>query len=137
MRYALAAFVVYIPLQALHAEERTVRDGVFASSQAERGRVIYEQTCALGCHIENLMGSGPSLNLRGYDFLLRWADFSLAELLELMNTTMPKDENVRLTDKQYVDVIAYILSANGFPAGTEELADRAATLDSIYITDSP
>lgn len=118
------------------ASEQSVWSGVYSKEQVVQGQSDYDTTCADGCHESNLMGSGPTPSLRGDDFLLRWTDFSLAEFLELMETTMPKDEAGRLTTDRYLAVIAYILSANGFPPGDATLR-RSDALNEIFITEAP
>jgi hypothetical protein len=47
--------------------------------------------------------------------------------------TMPFDSPGKLTAEQYSDVIAYIFSANKFPAGNTELAHDTAPLQKIQI----
>ncbi len=136
MKYAMVFVLATWSCLAAHTMGHTVQEGVFTHTQVDKGRTLFEEACADGCHIENLMGSGPTPNLRGEDFLLRWTDFSIAEFLELIRTTMPKDKTVRLTDTQYLSVIAYVLSVNGFPAGDSALGD-SVTLDEIYITAAP
>jgi hypothetical protein len=47
--------------------------------------------------------------------------------------TMPFDSPGKLTAEQYADVIAYIFSANKFPAGDKELAHDTAPLQTIQL----
>jgi S-disulfanyl-L-cysteine oxidoreductase SoxD len=116
--------------------EQSVWSGVYTEEQAQLGQTFFQATCAEGCHGSNLMGSGPTPNLRGVDFLLRWTDFTLAEFFELIETTMPKDKSDRLTTDQTIAAIAYILSSNGFPPGDNALGSPD-TLDEILITEAP
>ena len=46
---------------------------------------------------------------------------------------MPQDNAASLTRQQYVDIVAYILQANKFPAGTGELVHDLPTLKAITI----
>lgn len=133
MKYVLLIIYLLSACSVARAADHTVQDGVFTEVQVHEGKTLFGTTCADGCHIDNLMGSGPTPSLRGDEFLLRWTDFSLAEFLEFVSTTMPKDESRRLTEGQYLSVTAYILSANGFPTGGTALGN-AVPLNEIYIT---
>jgi polyvinyl alcohol dehydrogenase (cytochrome) len=102
---------------------RSTRDGVYSAAQAEAGRALYAKSCATGCHGANLAGAGPTPSLAGKDFLARWSGLSVGELYRRVRTTMPKNAPGSLSDKAYLDVVAYLLSANGFPAGKDGLGD--------------
>src|SRR6266699_2992676 len=55
--------------------------------------------------------------LTGSAFLGNWNGLPLSDLQTRIRTTMPSD-SVGIYDRQLVtDVIAYLLKANGFPAG--------------------
>jgi S-disulfanyl-L-cysteine oxidoreductase SoxD len=43
-------------------------------------------------------------------------------LFTRIKTTMPADAPGRLADADYLDVVAFVLKANGFPGGPSELA---------------
>jgi hypothetical protein len=49
---------------------------------------------------------------------------------------MPADNAGTLSDPAYVDVLAYILQQNTFPAGTAELKPDADLLKSILIVNT-
>ena len=72
--------------------------------------------------------------LRGDDFLATWKGRNTAELFERIRSTMPTDSPGSLSGQRYLDIVAYILSANGFPAGESELPPDPAVLRSIVIT---
>ena len=46
---------------------------------------------------------------------------------------MPEDGPGRLSDQEYIDVVAYILDANEYPTGAQELVPDMAALDQIMI----
>ena len=102
---------------------RTTRDGVYHADQAEAGKALYAKNCAEGCHGLNLAGAGPTPSLAGADFLARWSGLSVGELYKRVRTTMPKTAPGSLGDEAYLDVVAYLLSANGFPPGKDGLGD--------------
>jgi hypothetical protein len=57
----------------------------------------------------------------------------VGDLFERIRTTMPLDNPGRLSRQQNADVIAFVLKANGWPAGATELASDAGTLRQIRI----
>jgi len=108
------------------ASAKTVLDGVYTSAQAQRGQTAYESKCA-SCHRADLSGfSGPPL--KGDLFMDRWREFNLNILFDLIRNTMPADNPGTLSVSAYLDIQAYLLQANGIPAGATELtADMPAT----------
>ena len=57
----------------------------------------------------------------------------MADLLEQTQKSMPKDEPGTLTRQQGVDVLAYLLKANAYPAGETELPREIDALKQIRI----
>jgi mono/diheme cytochrome c family protein len=102
---------------ALAQVPMTVLDGVYTAAQAERGHAAYERSCA-GCH-EGQDADGPEL--MGKAFLDRWREDKLESLFTFIKTTMPGNAPGSLDDRAYADVIAFLLEANGLPAGTREM----------------
>jgi hypothetical protein len=102
---------------------RTVLDGVFTKAQAARGDELYAANCAR-CH-EGADVDGPPL--AGDPFIDRWREDVLAALLTFMRTKMPQDSPGKLSEPQYVDILAHLLDANGYPAGSDELTLSKAT----------
>ena len=96
----------------------SVLDGVFTAAQAERGHAVYETRC-VQCH-EGLEADGPGLMDKA--FLDRWREDSLEPLFTFIKTTMPGNRPGSLDDREYADVVAFLLEANGLPAGTRELS---------------
>ncbi len=101
------------------------RDGVYTPAQAASGRAIYERECA-ACHQENLQGSFEAPPLAGASFLRFWADLSPGELFARISVSMPPGQGGALTDEAYLDVVAYLLQANGAPAGGGALTEASA-----------
>jgi len=95
----------------------SVLDGVYTLEQAARGEAVYTSRC-IGCH-EGQNGDGPQL--MGKVFLDRWREDTLEPLFTFVKTSMPGDLPGGLDERAYVDVTAYILQANSFPAGKKEL----------------
>lgn len=96
----------------------TVLDGIYMPEQAARGEAVYSTRCS-GCH-EGQNGDGPQLV--GKAFLDRWREDTLEPLFTFIKTSMPGDFPGGLDERAYVDVTAYILQANSFPAGKSALS---------------
>lgn len=98
--------------------------GVYSIAQAARGKAHYEAFCA-SCHLGDLSGSLAADTgappLRGAPFLASMAKTGVASFFDYVKTTMPADDPSSLRDAEYVDVLAYLLQANGFTAGPDEL----------------
>lgn len=97
-----------------------VAEGIYTKEQADRGRVLYDGSCA-ECHGAALEGetSGP---LAGPEFLANWArpELTLDDFYYIVRKTMPKENPGTLTREAYTDIVAYILQRNGFPDGEKE-----------------
>jgi len=114
------------------AGSRSVWDGVYSREQARRGQTVYQQECAK-CHGQNLAGGEGSPPLIGAEFLGKWNGKSAGALYENMRKTMPSDDPGNLSTRQYADLLAYLFSANEFPAGDKDLDRDAAALNDIRI----
>ena len=63
-----------------------------------------------------------------------WADRTLGELFTSIQTLMPTNAPNSLPPLSYLDILAYIMEANEFPAGENELVADPALLGRILIT---
>jgi polyvinyl alcohol dehydrogenase (cytochrome) len=126
--FSLTGEAVARPVAAITG--RTVKDAVYRADQAMTGKALYAKSCAEGCHGLNLAGGGPTPSLAGADFLARWSGLSVGELYKRVKTTMPKTAPDSLGDGNYLMITAYLLQANGFPAGDEGMGE----IDKIAIT---
>lgn len=112
--------------------KRTVWDGVYTDAQAERGRSAYAQACA-SCHADDLRGKSTAPSLIEESFTFLWADMSVGDLFERTRMLMPSDRPGSLPSATYADIIAFVMSKNGFPAGSTELGTDVASLKQIVI----
>jgi mono/diheme cytochrome c family protein len=97
----------------------------FTPGQAERGEAAYQHNC-LDCHgstLDNGEFGGPPL--KGASFARHWDAANVAALFGFMKAKMPPDRPGQLNDETYADLIAYILSENGFKPGDKELPPDA------------
>jgi cytochrome c len=130
----LAAFVVTLVTSSAQ-EARTIWDGVFTEAQATRGRASYKESCA-SCHLDDLLGQTPAPPLVGEAFAMRWAGGNVDDMLQTVKRSMPQEAPDSLTMQAYVDIIAYVLKANGAAAGAAELPTERARLQAIVIKKS-
>jgi mono/diheme cytochrome c family protein len=130
--FLLAAWVISA-LAAPMAQDvtpRTVWDGVYSAAQATRGKNAYEAQCAF-CHQSDLRGQGFAPGLVEDTFASRWQDGNLGDLFTIVKSTMPQDKPASLTDDQYAAIVAYLLQANRYPAGPQELVAEPAALKEV------
>ena len=98
--------------------------GPFTAEQATAGRTAYDNSCA-GCHGADLTGgSAPALG--GAAFAGSWGTRTTRDLLGLIQTTMPTDRPGSLSEATYVNIVAYLLQANGRTPGTQPLTATTA-----------
>ena len=111
---------IRVPVVAAQASARSASEGVYTHQQASRGQASFTADCN-SCHpaMDDTAGEAPSLS--GPEFLSRWAGRSVGDILVTMRTTMPPNAAGSLAKDTYVDILAYVLSANGYPPGTTEL----------------
>jgi mono/diheme cytochrome c family protein len=129
---AFSASSVAIAAQQ-QAPDRKLWDGIYTSEQAARGKPRFEASCSR-CHNNELVGSERGPSLKGNGFWNKYENDSLGSLFTLIRDTMPRDGGAGVvSDEVKVDILAYILSRNDIPAGTEELTLGNA-LESIKIT---
>jgi len=114
--------------------KRTVWDGVYTDAQAERGRSAYAQACA-SCHAEDLRGKGTAPSLVEESFTFLWTDMTVGDLFLRTRMLMPSDRPGSLSSATYADIIAFVMSKNGFPAGGAELPTDVDMLKQILITE--
>lgn len=129
-----------ISLQPLQAQQKyVIWDGAYTAAQAERGKEAYGKHCS-GCHGTDAKG-GKATPLTGDLFMMHWEAKTVEQLFHKVRDTMPRGtpaatQSVSENDK--LDIIAYVIQQNGFPAGAQELTDepRLATVQ-IMPVDGP
>jgi mono/diheme cytochrome c family protein len=101
-----------------------LQSGVYSEVQATQGENVFVAYCS-GCH--------SSFDLLSLGFPSRWAGRSLSQLYDVVKNAMPENDPGILTPEQAADVIAYMLSRQGFPAGAERLPADPGVLAGITI----
>jgi mono/diheme cytochrome c family protein len=112
---------------------KTTQDGVYTDDQAKQGKAQYSQNCA-NCHMDDLSGSGQAVALVGDAFTQTWEGQTVDDLFELTYGTMPPDKPGQLSPDAILEVVAYLLQSNQFPAGKDELKNDRDALKNILIT---
>lgn len=121
-----------VPAQAGAPATASVWNGVYTAAQAKRGAAVYQELCA-PCHGVDLAGAEMAPPLAGPAFMANWSGLTLNDLYDRIRLTMPPDRAGGLPRQDTVDTLAYVLRANGFPAGKAALEARAEVLMQIRI----
>ena len=99
----------------------TTKSGVSTTAQIERGKVVYDKSCG-NCHQVDFY----------LERLPKFTGKPASTLFEALSTTMPADNVGSLLTSEYVDVMAYIFSITGAPAGKTELTTD--NMEAVKIT---
>lgn len=118
----VAAVATALAAAATHADPRTINDGIYTNEQAETGEELYAEHC-LTCHDKKYFR--PVLKAREGQ--------PLSIMYTVMSASMPESNPGALPRKDYVDILAYILSLSRYPAGDAELDYKDGVLDEIVI----
>jgi cytochrome c553 len=130
---ALAIFCVAMAVSVQGQTTSTVWNRVYTAEQAKRGETIFKESCS-ACHAEDLTGAdGPAL--KGEPFALVWEGRSLGALFQRVRRMPLRRAALALEDSR--DALAFILQANGYPAGERELSTDASSLEQIAIVPKP
>lgn len=131
--HALVVLLFFVPASISRSEESNTGVTVYSEEQAHKGHDLYEVHCA-SCHGAALEGQG-SLPLSGATFRTRWADdrHSVDDLFYIIRTLMPYGQPATLSKQEYIDITAYILMVNGYPAGAQPLPLDPRILNQITI----
>jgi mono/diheme cytochrome c family protein len=114
-----AAAAVWAAAVGVTAQQpRTVWDGVYTAAQAERGQAVFSASC-LRCH--GSLVDGVPRRFTGDKFWASWGEDSLGSLFGYLRQSMPNDAPGSLPVAAYTDLLAYLVSVNGAPAGAADL----------------
>lgn len=105
----------------------------YTNAQAADGHTVYARQCAL-CHGDKLQGKvGPALAGQQFLSVSQYQEMTAGYLFRFMSKHMPANAPASLSKTQYLDVMAYILKVNGYPAGSQQLSDDNRALNQIKI----
>jgi mono/diheme cytochrome c family protein len=108
---------------------QTTARGVYTDAQAAEGAALYKGICA-SCHGENLMGTFEVPTLTGR-FVANWSNGSVGTLFTYVSDAMPQMAPGTLSPEDNAKIVAYLLKANGMPAGAQPLPSDRAVLEKI------
>jgi mono/diheme cytochrome c family protein len=108
--------------------ERPVSAGVYTDAQAKRGAEVFLVNC-VSCH--------STKDYTGETFKVAWVSRSAFDIFDQIRKLMPEDNPGILTAQQYADVVAYMFSLNGYPAGQAELPAQDEPLKRMKIDAPP
>ena len=105
---------------AASAAPQTINDLVYTKDQAKIGKQLYQDNC-IACHDKKYFRP----------VLKAWNGQPLSVLFAVMSASMPESNPGSLPEKDYVDILAYILSLSRYPAGETRLDHTNNALDEI------
>jgi mono/diheme cytochrome c family protein len=92
---------------------------LYTQAQADDGLSQYSANCAK-CHGDNLQGrSGPALT--GKHFATEKSAYTVGDVFRIVAQNMPAAQPGSLAHDDYVQIMAFLLQQNGYPAGTTPL----------------
>jgi len=112
------------------ARQVTVWDGVYTKQQASHGEILYRRVCER-CHAPDLAGGKVVPEMVGGRFATRWSGRTVGDLFERVSASMPPEDPSGVARQDKADIVAFILSVNGFPPGDRVLPDRLDVLDRL------
>jgi mono/diheme cytochrome c family protein len=120
--------------QPAAAAARYAWDGIFTDVQADRGEREYGRTCS-HCHGLALEGDGAREvpTLVSDPFMRRWRGRTVQALFDSLIRSMPADDRGTLSPRAAADLIAYLLRANGAPAGETPLPSERDAIAAVVI----
>ena len=104
----------------------------FTTAQAAQGKVDYDEQCA-ACHGVTLEDGQFAPPLLGAGFERQWMGGTAEALVSFVRTSMPPGTAGVLSNTEYAGVVAYVLQANGVPAGEAELPSDPQALSALTI----
>jgi mono/diheme cytochrome c family protein len=94
-------------------------EGWYTPAQATAGKQAYATECA-SCHGATLQGgAGPAL--MGESFESKWNGHPLRDLWTVVHDQMPLSSPASLPQDDYINIVAYLFSSNGFQSGSNPL----------------
>lgn len=108
--------------------------GVYTSEQADAGAQLYATRCAM-CHGKMLEGTYETPALQGR-FIANWSKAPLANLYDYLARAMPQFAPGSLKPGEDARIVAFLLRANGLPAGSKPLPADSMALQRITLEPS-
>jgi hypothetical protein len=108
---------------------------LYTERQSVMGQRSYRQNCARchGLHLDGQMEGGVAPALRGAAFAGSVDSLRVSEIFRIIVKRMPASSPGSLPPAADVEIMAYILQQNGYPAGRRELTYDSAANSMIPI----
>jgi cytochrome c5 len=125
---AVGAVVAQPSAAAEAASQKSTNDAVYSKAQADGAKAQYEKICA-ECHPFSEAGKKKpkDVPLGGETFFENWTGRTVGELASTIALTMPNDGSAVVSEAEALNLVAFILQKNGFPAGKEKLSKAGAS----------
>lgn len=127
--------IVAAPAIAARSTGASLAPATYAPGQAEEGARLYAQRCAM-CHGRALEGTFETPGLTG-KFIANWGDRPLADLYDYLGRAMPQFAPGSLSHEETAGIVAFLLKANGAPAGAKPLPADSAVLRKVRLGTLP
>ena len=118
----IAAAITILVAWTASADPRTLNDGVYTRDQAKVGEALYTEHCLI-CHDKKYFRP----------ILKRFEGQPIGIMYTVMSTSMPESNPGFLTEKEYVDILAFILSLSRYGTGDAELTYQDGALNELTV----
>ncbi len=120
------AAAVLVAVSVARGATQGTGPSIYTDEQATRGGEAYTATCA-SCHGADLRGLNDAPPLVGREFLNAWGRQRASDLLAFVSQSMPPSGPGSLAPEVALDILSYMLKANGARAGTQALTATSST----------
>jgi alcohol dehydrogenase (cytochrome c) len=99
----------------------------FTAAQVSAGSTAFQTHCS-SCHGSQLEGgAGPALSGANFKTLSTKVKATVSDIFTYMTTNMPLNAPASLSHTDYVNIMSFILSKNGFHAGGAAMTFASAS----------
>jgi mono/diheme cytochrome c family protein len=107
--------------------QKTTLDAIYTKAQADGAKAQFDKICA-ECHAFTVAAKKQAADLPLGDepFFKKWEGKTIDELVSVIVLTMPNDGSAIVSEAEALNLMAYVLQQNGFPAGATPLTKEAS-----------
>lgn len=107
--------------------QKSTNDGIYTKAQADGAKAQFDKICA-DCHAFTVAAKKRpnDLPLGDEPFLSKWTGKTVDELVTVIVLTMPNDGSAVVSEAEALNLMAYVLQQNGYPAGAAPLTKASA-----------
>ncbi len=109
-------------------DPKSILDRIYSEAQAQRGEQQFRVSCS-SCHTPSMFTGGA--------FAERWNGQTMGGVFEWLSVNMPENDPGGLRPQQYADILAFVLSMNGYPIGTDDMPGDVSLLTQYAIVENP